>query len=176
VYGDEGAKMVDPAYLQAKWWVQECAVLEDLIINSEPLVNGNERDLLSLRSGLLVSSAGARKMTEFILRSERNQTLQNEYVIDPTYVSEEGLAFVANPNILPQIPHSDLSSAKMYMVSMASSHAWLTVVDKSKKKICFYDSLKSHISNELREEYYFAIVGGCSVCTVKMFSWSLRDF
>jgi hypothetical protein len=50
VYLDEGAKMVDPMHLQAKWCMKEFAVLQELIINSEPSVNGNETDLLSHRS------------------------------------------------------------------------------------------------------------------------------
>jgi hypothetical protein len=52
-------------HLQAKWWVQEFAVLEDLIINSEPSVNGNETDLMSHRSNT-VHKLGKMKEVEWL--------------------------------------------------------------------------------------------------------------
>jgi hypothetical protein len=160
---EEGPIMRDSFALNEKWWVNESRILEELIKPGGSEVWGNETDILTLRSGLLVSSAVAGRMCQKIVDMFPENIRRNMMLIDPTYVSIDVEGFAADPLLLPEVDQLDLANSRFVMISMLEDHAWLTVVKIRDEQIIFYDSLSGKIENELRKQYYMAMMGGFMV-------------
>jgi hypothetical protein len=128
--GEAGKIMVDPLNLSSRWWVKETSI--NNFIRPTGVRNGDwgdESDLLTLRSNLLVSSAVAGRMSQLILQDYPQYDPGSHFVINPTFVVvlEQGL--IAHTSTLPLISHEHVKLCVFDMVSMMKQHAWLSVID-----------------------------------------------
>jgi hypothetical protein len=121
---------------------------------------GDESDLLSLRAGLLVTSAVAWKMSQIVVSSDINPIPCNQFVLKPSVVTLTEQGLTADPSKLPDLKEEEVMKSTFCMVSMLQNHDRLTVIDFANESIQYYDSLPNLMSSEDRKMYYVTLITG----------------